>query len=106
MSESIRLQCDCRHFGRVRVDDAVDVMSRTMDSAMQGESSRVCWEFRRTDQIPVLVDFYQVFRRDLAIIQSKGVDEIVAFRARYPHGNMVENQLGPVQIIDEVIEIG
>ena len=95
--------------GRVDMHDAVGIVARRMNRAVNDEAGTVHAPFAVAPGISVKVDAHQVVRAHFGVVQAESVDQVfrlLACRRGDTYRDVVEDQLGPAQPVKKPITSG
>ena len=92
--------------GGMRVDDAVRVIARGVEGAVDYEARNVHRVPGTIHRLSGQVDLDQVGGGDLVVIEAVGIDEVAPFGADHPRGDVVVDGLGPSQPVERAVQRG
>ncbi len=81
-------------------------LARAVDRAVQRETGGIGLVPGGFNQVARQVDLQQVGRRDLVVVEPEGIDQVLMPRSRQARRDVIENRLGPAEIVDQAIAMG
>ncbi len=88
---------------RMHVHHAMRVGQRRMDRRVECEAGRIDRPVGMPDHVAVDVDLHEIRRADLTVMEPERIDQEVAVLARHAQRDMVVDQLGPAEMIEDPV---
>ena len=87
----------------VGVDHRAELRPGAVNAGVDDVARRVDPRAGIVDRPAVQIDLHQARGRDLGIVRAERVDQEVMFRSRHPRGDVVVDQVGHAEMVDQPI---